>query len=194
MVRRPVRARLAASVPARYQGALYSIASGIVLALVVVLWQRSETRVWVLQGVSRWIAQALSILAAAAFVSSAVALRRSFDPLGVGPIRAHLRGRVDRPDDFVVRGPYLWVRHPLYACVVVLFWTSPEVTADGLLLSLMWTIWIWVGAMLEERDLIAEFGEAYRAYQRQVPMLIPWRGRVKPKLACVDHVPSEPEP
>jgi hypothetical protein len=66
-----------------------------------------------------------------------------------------------------------------------LFWTSPEVTADGLLLSLMWTIWIWVGATLEERDLIAEFGEAYRAYQRQVPMLIPWRGRVRLAAAQV---------
>jgi protein-S-isoprenylcysteine O-methyltransferase Ste14 len=179
MVRRPVRARLAAVVPARYQGALYSIASGIVLALVVVLWQPSETRVWVLQGVPRWIAHALAILAAAAFVSSAVTLRRSFDPLGLGPIRASLRGRVDRPTAFVVRGPYLWVRHPLYACVVLLLWTSPDVTADVLLLSVLWTIWIWVGATLEERDLISEFGEAYRSYRRQVPMLIPWRGRVR---------------
>jgi len=190
MVRRPIRARLAASVPVRYQGALYSIASGIVLTLVVVLWQPAETRVWVLQGVSRWIARAGSMLAVTAFVSSALTLRWSFDPLGVGPIRAHLRGRVDRPGDFVVRGPYLWVRHPLYACIVVLFWTRPEVTADGLLMSLMWTIWIWVGAILEERDLVAEFGEAYRAYQRQVPMLIPRRGRVKLAAAQVD----EPHP
>ncbi len=188
MVRRPVRARLAAIVPARYQGALYSIASGVVLALVVVLWQPSETRIWVLQGVVRWIAQALGIVAVAAFVASAVALRRSFDPLGLAPIRAHLRGRVPREGDFVVRGPYLWVRHPLYACVVVLLWTNPDVTADGLVLSLLWTIWIWVGATLEERDLVSEFGEAYRAYQRQVPMLIPWRGRVRVPAAKVGEV------
>ena len=178
MVRRPVRARLAAIVPARYQGALYSIASGAVLALVVVLWQPSETRLFELEGVPRWIALTLSILAAVAFVLSTVTLGRSFDPLGLGPIRAHLRGRADRPGDFVARGPYLWVRHPLYSCVLVLFWTNPAVSADQLLLSVMWTAWIVVGTALEERDLIAEFGEAYRAYQRQVPMLIPWRGRV----------------
>lgn len=178
MVRRPARARLAAIVPARYQGALYSIASGIVLALVVVLWQPSDTRVFSLTGIPRWVAQALSLLAVAAFVGSAMALRRSFDPLGLGPIRAHLRGHPYGPGGFVVRGPYLWVRHPLYACILVLFWTNPDVTVDQLLLSVLWTAWIWVGAVLEERDLIAEFGETYRAYQRKVPMLIPWRGRV----------------
>ena len=178
MVRRSVRARLSAFVPPRYQGALYSIASGIVLALVVALWQRSETRLIVLEGVPRWIAQSLSFLAVAAFVLAAFALRRSFDPLGLRPIRAHLRGEVDRVDDFVVRGPYLWVRHPLYSCILVLFWTNPDMTADHLLLSVMWSAWIWAGAVLEERDLVAEFGERYRAYQRQVPMLVPWRGRV----------------
>jgi protein-S-isoprenylcysteine O-methyltransferase Ste14 len=30
-----------------------------------------------------------------------------------------------------------------------------------------------VGTFLEEADLIAEFGDAYRSYRRAVPMLIP---------------------
>jgi methanethiol S-methyltransferase len=178
MVRRSARARLAAVLPAHYQGAAYAIASGIALALVVVLWQPSETPVVVLQAAPRWIAQALGAAAAAAFVLSALTLRRSFDPLGIGPVRAHLRGQAYRPGDFVVRGPYLYVRHPLYSCILVMLWTNPDVTADRLLLSVMWTLWIWAGALLEERDLVAEFGEVYRAYQRQVPMLVPWRGRV----------------
>jgi len=178
MVRRSARARLAAVIPTHYQGAAYAIASGIVLALVVVLWQPSETRLFVLPGVARRIAQALSALAVATFVLSALTLRRSFDPLGLGPIRAHLRGQAYRPADFVVRGPYLWVRHPLYSCILVMLWTNLDVTADRLLLSVMWTIWIWVGAVLEERDLVAVFGDVYRAYQRQVPMLVPWRGHV----------------
>jgi protein-S-isoprenylcysteine O-methyltransferase Ste14 len=177
MVRRSARARLAAVIPAHYQGAAYAIASGVALALVVVLWQPSETRLLVLQGVARRVMQTLGALAVATFVLSALTLRRSFDPLGLGPIRAHLRGLAYRQGDFVVRGPYLWVRHPLYSCILVMLWTNPEVTADQLLLSVMWTIWIWVGAVLDERDLVVEFGDVYRAYQQQVPMLIPWRGR-----------------
>lgn len=55
------------------------------------------------------------------------------------------------------------------------FWSYPALQADRLLINLLWTVWIIIGAFLEERDLFAEFGETYREYQRQVPMLIPWR-------------------
>jgi protein-S-isoprenylcysteine O-methyltransferase Ste14 len=175
MVRRPFRARLARTVPPRYQGAVYSIASGVVLTLVVVLWQRSEIHLYVLRGLPLFIARALSALSVAVFLWSAVALK-GFDPLGLGPIRAHLRGRPCRPARFVVKGPYRWVRHPLYSCVIVLIWSSHELTADRLLFDVLWTAWICAGAVLEERDLVADFGEDYRDYRRKVPMLLPWRG------------------
>lgn len=147
MVRRSARARLAAVIPSHYQGAAYAIASGIALALVVALWQPSETRLLVLEGAPRWTMQAVGALAILMFVLSAWTLGRLFDPLGLGPVRAHLRGQAYRPAEFVVRGPYLWVRHPLYSCILVMLWTNPDVTADRLLLSVMWTVWIgWRGA------------------------------------------------
>ncbi len=175
MVRRPFRARLAAWVDPHYHGAIYAIASGIALALVVLLWQRSGTSLVVLRGIPRLIAAACSLLAALVFVLSASALG-TFDPLGIGPIRAHLQEAEPRPVPFVVRGPYRWVRHPLYACILVMFWAGPDVTADRLLFNVLWTGWILAGTVLEERDLVREFGEVYRRYQKAVPMLIPWRG------------------
>jgi len=177
MVRRPFRAGLAGVIAPRYEGAIYAIASGIVLTLVVVLWQRSQTSLLVLHGSQLWIARACSFLAIVIFAWSARALR-SFDPLGVGPIRVHLGGRPERPSSFVVRGPYRWVRHPLYSCVIVLIWSNPTLTVDRLLFNVLWTAWICVGAVLEETDLVSEIGDAYREYRRAVPMLIPWRGPV----------------
>jgi protein-S-isoprenylcysteine O-methyltransferase Ste14 len=176
MVRRPFRARLARTLPPRYDVAVYSIASGLVLTLVVVLWQRSETHLLVARGLPLVILRGLSLSAVAVFFWSAHVLR-GFDPLGLGPIRAHLRGRPYRPPAFVVKGPYLWVRHPLYSCIIVLIWSSPDLTADRLLFNVLWTAWICAGASWEERDLTAEFGEPYREYRRKVPMLVPWRGR-----------------
>lgn len=35
-----------------------------------------------------------------------------------------------------------------------------------------------IGTLLEERKLVQELGEPYIRYQQQVPMLIPWRGRI----------------
>ena len=76
---------------------------------------------------------------------------------------------------FSVRGPYRWVRHPFYSFTLVLIWSSPEVTADRLLFNVLFTVWIVIGTRLEEGDLVAIFGEAYRHYQRDVPMLVPYR-------------------
>lgn len=178
MVRQPFRARMAAVIPPRYDGAVYAIASGVALAIVVLLWQPSDYRVLVLEGLSRRVAQACSILAIAFFVWGIHALR-GFDPLGVGPIRAYLRGRNAPSSPFVVLGPYRWVRHPLYFAILVLIWSNPDLTADRLLFNILWSAWICVGARLEEADLVRDFGGAYEDYVRKVPILIPWRGPVK---------------
>ena len=79
-------------------------------------------------------------------------------------------------------GPYRWVRHPLNACILALFWIRLEMMADGLLLSILWSGWIVADKVLEERDLVADFGDVYRTYQHQVPMLVPWRGPVSVRV------------
>jgi protein-S-isoprenylcysteine O-methyltransferase Ste14 len=176
MVRRPFRARLAGVLPARYDGAFYAICSGLTLLLVVVLWQRVDIPVFRLEGAARWIAVAGSLLAAALLVVSGYAVRHTIDFLGLRPIRAHLRGRPLPSAPFSVDGPFRWVRHPLYACILALLWIRPEMMADGLVLAILWSGWMVVGTVLEERDLVADFGDVYRRYQHQVPMLVPWRG------------------
>ncbi len=177
MVRRSFRKRLTSVVSPRYHGAVYSIASGVALGIVAIFWQRSETHLLVLQGIPRLTATMCALVAIVIFILSAFALRR-FDPLGIGPVRSHLQGVDYTPGPFVVRGPYRWVRHPLYFGALVLFWATPDLTADRLVFNLLWSGWIIVGTLLEERDLGLEFGDVYRRYQKMVPMLIPWRGPV----------------
>ena len=36
-------------------------------------------------------------------------------------------------------------------------------------------VYFMIGAVLEERKLVREFGEKYQEYQRTVSMLFPWR-------------------
>ena len=181
MVRRSVRARLAAIIPARYDAAFYAISSGVVLTIVALVYQRVDAPpLFVLHGLPAVIVVTAAFLAVVTFVWGVLALR-TFDPLGIRPIRRHLghSAEAPAPATFVVVGPYRWVRHPLYFAVIVLLWTAPEMTLGRLELAVLWTAWIFVGTMLEERDLMADFGETYREYRRQVPMLIPWRGPAK---------------
>jgi protein-S-isoprenylcysteine O-methyltransferase Ste14 len=114
-----------------------------------------------------------ALLAVAVFIWGALALR-GLDLFGVGAIKAHCDGATEAASEFVVRGPYRWVRRPWYAAAIVLFWSCVDLTADRLLFNVLWTGWICIAARLEERDLLHDFGAIYDQYRRQVPMLFPW--------------------
>jgi protein-S-isoprenylcysteine O-methyltransferase Ste14 len=174
MVRKSFRARLSQAVPVFYQGAVYTIVSGVVLVVLVTFWQSSGTSVYELQGVSYRFSRVLFFLAMAGFAWGVVALR-SFDTFGLRPIRDHLHGRSPQAPQFTLRGPYRWVRHPLYFFTLILIWSCPVMTSDRLLFNILWTVWIYAGTVLEERDLVQDLGDDYRAYQNRVPMLVPWR-------------------
>ena len=74
-----------------------------------------------------------------------------------------------------IRGLNAYVRHPLYLGVLIFFWGNVLRTASGnaLVLALVGTLYIYIGARLEERKLLAAFGADYVAYRSKTPMLIP---------------------
>ena len=174
MVRVPFKRWLAHFLPEYYVGSIYSIASGAMLLSVVLVWQESEQVVVIATGVWWWIARALFFLAIGGILWGTLSLR-GFDSLGLRPIRNRFRARAQKPSRLTVRGPYRWVRHPLYFFVLLMIWSYPYLTVDRVLFNVLWTLWIAIGSVLEERDLAAEFGDRYRIYQRNVPMLIPTR-------------------
>jgi protein-S-isoprenylcysteine O-methyltransferase Ste14 len=175
MVRRGLRARLANGLPEHYHRAFYTIASGLVLTGVVILWQPSGIRLLELQGTLRGLARFVFCLGLAGFAWSARVLG-SFDAFGTEDLRARLNGIRYPTQPFTIQGPFRWVRHPFYFFTLVLIWSCPDLTADRLLFNVLWSAWIFLGTRLEENDLVAAYGNAYRRYQRSVPMLIPWKG------------------
>jgi len=173
MIRTTTRRWMSQLVPERYLGAVFSVASSIILLTLVVLWQESTLVFAAADGVYRWLFRTLFFLAIAGQVWGTWALK-SADLFGTSAL---LRGREATlsPTPMVIRGPYRWVRHPLYSTTLLMIWSYPDLTADRLLFNILFTVWIVAGTVLEERDLIAVYGDGYREYQRAVPMLIPYR-------------------
>ncbi len=73
-------------------------------------------------------------------------------------------------------GPYGLTRHPLYTGVLALFagqallWNS----ALTLVLAVALVAPMFVHTVIEERMFTEHFGDAYVAYRRRVPRLVPW--------------------
>jgi len=79
-------------------------------------------------------------------------------------------------------GPYALVRHPIYTGLIValLATAAAQATVSGLAGATLISAGFWLKARTEERFLMAELGpDAYGAYRRRVPMLVPFlpRGR-----------------
>ncbi len=172
MIRRGVKDRVTRRIPEAYYPALYSIASGVALIALVLLWQPTDRYVFRLGGAARWVSAGVVVAAIAGFAWSVRSLRW-FDPFGRLALKATLRAGAPPSLAFVAEGAYRFVRHPLYLFTLLFIWSTPRFSTDQLLFNVLFTLWTVVGARLEERDLVADFGETYRRYQRSVPMLIP---------------------
>lgn len=70
------------------------------------------------------------------------------------------------------------VRHPLYFASLLQLWGLSMVLPYNVVIifSLIATIYLITGTQLEEKKLVEDFGDAYKQYRKQVPMLIPrWK-------------------
>jgi protein-S-isoprenylcysteine O-methyltransferase Ste14 len=108
---------------------------------------------------------AMTMLAASALAAWALAVFRSW----------RLAARIERGHELCTRGPYRWVRHPIYLAMDLLaagswLWAPTTLVALGAALVAL------AGDLrgrAEERLLHAAFGESYDRYQRQAWRFVP---------------------
>ncbi len=67
------------------------------------------------------------------------------------------------------------VRHPLYSASLLIVWGYffSNLNSTSLIMATAITTYLIIGTKLEEKKLIVEFGQPYKEYIKNTPMLIP---------------------
>jgi protein-S-isoprenylcysteine O-methyltransferase Ste14 len=84
--------------------------------------------------------------------------------------------RIVRGQHLVRTGPYAVVRNPIYSGMALAVFGTALVTGTlcGLVGFVLVLVALWQKGRMEERFLLAEFGDEYAAYQQEVKFLIPF--------------------
>jgi len=156
-------------VPPQAERSTYVLVASAQLALVCWQWRPlAGPTLWTTSGAATALVLALQGLGwAMALVSTCL-----IDHFELFGLRQAFGGQPSEP---TLRSPFLyrWVRHPLYLGMLIGLWSAPIMTTSHLLLASLFTAYVLVGVRHEERDLMRTFGDAYRRYQAEVPMLLP---------------------
>ncbi|MBN1949900.1 MAG: DUF1295 domain-containing protein [Bacteroidales bacterium] len=66
------------------------------------------------------------------------------------------------------------IRHPWYLGSLIIIWLR-DIYVSVLIVNLVFSLYLIIGTILEERKLLRIFGDEYREYQKRVSMLVPWK-------------------
>jgi protein-S-isoprenylcysteine O-methyltransferase Ste14 len=175
MARRQFKQWWTKFVPKSVERSTYVLFATSALALLCWQWRPMPTVIWRVENPNLANVLICVSLAGWLIVLTSTFLINHFELFGLHQVANNLSGREMPAPRFRTPLFYQFVRHPIYLGFIIAFWAAPTMTIGHLLFAAVTTAYIFVGILLEERDLVDLFGDDYRRYKARVSMLVPWR-------------------
>ncbi len=172
MARPAFKRRLTRILPQAAERSLYVLASSAALMLLFWQWRPLGGAIWSVDSAWGRVVLYAGFATGWLLVFYTTFVINHFHLFGLLQAWWNLRRREQGRLGFVTPVVYRMVRHPLYVGWLMVFWSTPAMTATHLVFASIATAYILVAIRFEERDLMIEHPE-YVEYRRQVPMLIP---------------------
>lgn len=172
MARPSFKAQLTRVIPAPLERSTYVLATALVTFALILYWRPMVDMVWQIE--TEWLRTLIHSVYWLGWIITFLAtqmidglhlmgLRQSFDA----------DSPASQVKKLVTPAFYQFVRHPIQTGVLIAMLATPDMTVGRALLATGMILYIFIGLYFEERDLVAEFGDAYRDYKKRVPALLP---------------------
>ena len=171
MARWRAKAWLTRHVPEHLERTLFVWVASFLFLTVCMAWRPVAGLAWELRGSARVFGYALQAIGVLVTLHSAALLDLG-DLAGIRQVRAAMRNDVIRQHaaagGVTRRGAFGWVRHPIYFGWLLMTLPCPDMTAGRLAFTVISVTYLAVAIPWEERSLVAQHGDEYRRYARDV--------------------------
>jgi protein-S-isoprenylcysteine O-methyltransferase Ste14 len=173
MARDSFKVALTRFIPEPAERPTYILMAGITSVLMVGLWQEVPGIVWSAENpilvACLWIMFGFGWV----YLLLATFAINHFDLFGLRQVYLHFRNLPRPPLNFVKSWMYKFSRHPIQTGVLIGVWFIPTMTVTHLILSIGFTVYIFIGLWFEEKDLVKDIGEPYEQYRKEAGMFLP---------------------
>jgi methanethiol S-methyltransferase len=162
-------------VPKSVERSTYVLFASLTLVLLFWQWRPMPAVVWEISDPDVAVTIVTLSFGGWVIVFTSTFLINHFELFGLHQVANNLAGHEMPAPRFRTPLYYKFVRHPIYLGFIIAFWAAPTMTVGHLQFAAVTTAYIFLGILLEERDLVDMFGDDYRRYKKRVSMLVPWR-------------------
>lgn len=169
-----VKAALTKLIPQRIYRLVYNLlAVGMFAAVLILYFLVEKTALWPPKPILPYVGVLVGVVGFS-WIWRAMKKYNLDEFTGLEQLRSDKKPAQNK---LIIRGLNGRVRHPLYFGSLLTIWGVLLIFPTDAMFSfaLISTIYTIIGSRLEEERLIGQFGDAYRRYQRDVPMLLPFR-------------------